>query len=177
MQQTVSAAAVQLSLDQDTRAKQLRLHLGLTLSRSRKQENKQASWLSDNGCGQLHARSTGAMTSRGCKPAASMRTGHSIRFMLLHGPSQLTCNLIRQKKRAESSTQGFWDRKLSISWRSELNLDPSRSRSAAFLSRGTRESRTCISAVCMRHKTDVAPSTSNKTADDGCSKRATFVLH
>ncbi len=92
--------------------------------------------------------------------------------MFLHGPSQLTCNLIRQKKRAESSTQGFWDRKLSISCRSELNFVPSRRRSAAFLSRGTRESRTCISAVCVRHKTHATPLSSNRMADDGCTKHA-----
>ena len=81
-------------------------------------------------------------------------------------PWHLTCNLIRQKKRAESSTQGFWDRKLSISCLSELNLDFSRRRSAAFLRRGTRESRTCSSTVQPAlHGRDA---TSGRTADCCC---------
>ena len=43
---------------------------------------------------------------------------------------------MRQKKRAESSTQGFSLRKLSISLRSDLNLPSLSSLSAAFFSRG-----------------------------------------
>ncbi len=63
---------------------------------------------------------------------------------------------MRQKKSAESSTQGFSALKASISLRRELNLDSLSSLSAAFLSNGAFAASTCRPDVITESLFDVS---------------------